>query len=268
VTILDEIIAHKHTEIARRQRHRPLGTLMAAIDDGVAEPRDFVATLGKRLAVGEPAVIAELKKASPSTGLLREDFSPRAIAQGYAAAGAACLSVLTDERFFQGHDDYLAAARHAVGLPCLRKDFIVTRYQVYESRLLGADCILLIVAALPAPEFVALVALAHELGLAVLAEVHTRAELDTAMAAGSALVGINNRNLRTFTTSLQVSIDLCKAVPSDRIVVAESGIRTRDHVRLLRAAGIHCFLIGEAFMRAADPGTALRELFAEPSAGD
>ena len=208
-----------------------------------------------------PAVIAEIKRASPSEGVIREHFNPQAIASGYAQAGASCLSVLTDQRFFQGDDAHLVAARAACALPVLRKDFIVEEYQVYETRALGADCLLLIAAALEPGQLVELNRLAEEIGLDVLIEVHDRAELERALALEPRVVGINNRDLATFTTSLETTLDLLDDVPDEVSVVTESGIHTPGDVCRMRGAGVHAFLVGTAFMRAADPGAALQRLF-------
>ncbi len=259
-TVLDEILAHKRTEVAHRKRLRPL----AQVRDSAAgqhPPRGFVNALRQGADAGQPGVIAEIKRASPSKGLLREHFDPPAIAQSYAAAGAACLSVLTDERYFQGSDSHLRAARDAVSLPVLRKDFTLDEYQVFEARALGADCILLIVGTLDAARLKALGETAAGLGLDVLVEVHDRRELEVALRLAPALIGINNRNLKTFTTSLATTFDLLQAIPEGTLVVTESGIRERDQVRAMLERGVRLFLVGEAFMRAADPGAALRELF-------
>ncbi len=254
--ILAEIVAHKQSEIAARRQARSLAAVRG--DAGLAPPTRGFADL---IASARPAVIAELKRASPSEGVIRADFEPAAIAKSYESAGASALSVLTDERFFQGCDGYLSAARGACGLPVLRKDFIVDAYQVYETRALGADCLLLIVAALQDGQLRDLAQLTREVGLDVLVEVHDQDELELALELKPRLVGINNRDLATFTTSLDTTIDLLGAVPDDITVVTESGIHTVDDVRRMRDAGVHAFLVGTAFMRAADPGTALRRLF-------
>ena len=257
--ILAEIVAHKQSEIAARRQARSLAAVRG--DAALASPtRGFA----DRIASARPAVIAEIKRASPSEGVIRADFEPAAIAKSYESAGASALSVLTDERFFQGSDGYLSAARDACDLPVLRKDFIVDEYQVYETRALGADCLLLIVAALQESQLNDLAQLTREVGLDVLVEVHDRYELELALALKPRLVGINNRDLATFTTSLDTTIDLLAAVPDDITVVTESGIHTVDDVRRMRAAGVHAFLVGTAFMRAADPGAALRRLFGSP----
>lgn len=258
--VLDEILAVKREEVAAAQKLRPLAQVRAAAQAAVPA-RDFAAALRAKIALGKAAVIAEVKKASPSKGVLRADFDPEAIARSYAEHGAACLSVLTDERFFQGRAEYLALARAASGLPALRKDFIVDPYQVYEARALGADCILLIVAGLEQPRMQDLEALALELGMAVLVEVHDRDELERALRLSTPLLGINNRNLRSFETSLSTTLSLLPQVPAGRLAVTESGIRSREDVIALRAAGVHAFLVGEAFMRAKNPGKALEEIF-------
>ena len=258
--VLDEILAVKREEVAAAKKLRPLAEIRAAAL-AAAPTRDFEGAMRAKIAQGLPAVIAEVKKASPSKGVLRADFDPETIARSYAEHGAACLSVLTDERFFQGRAEYLALARNASGLPALRKDFIVDPYQVHEARALGADCILLIVAGLEQARMEELEALAHSLGMAVLVEVHDRAELDRALRLSTRLLGINNRNLRTFETTLATTLGLLPEVPADRLVVTESGIRTREDVIGMRAEGVDAFLVGEAFMRAPSPGKALEELF-------
>jgi len=223
--------------------------------------RDFVGAMRARIAAGQAAVIAEIKKASPSKGVLRADFVPADIAQSYAEHGAACLSVLTDRQFFQGSVDYLKQARASCDLPVLRKDFMVDPYQVYEARAIGADCILLIAACLDDAQMADLEAIARGLDMAVLVEVHDRAELDRALRLKTPLVGINNRNLRSFEVSLQTTLGMLPDVPSDRLLVTESGILTRADVQTMREAGVNAFLVGEAFMRAPEPGLALAELF-------
>lgn len=258
--ILKKILAHKAEEVAEAKRERPLERMRAEARTGVP-PRDFVGALMAKIAAGEAAVIAEIKKASPSKGLLRADFDPAGIAASYAAHGAACLSVLTDREFFQGAPQYLVQARGACALPALRKDFMLDAYQVYEARALGADCILLIVAALDIARMRELEALARELGMAVLVEVHDAAELESALMLATPLVGINNRNLRTFETRLATTLDLLPRVPADRLVVTESGILRRADVEMMRANGVHAFLAGEAFMRARDPGVELGTMF-------
>jgi indole-3-glycerol phosphate synthase len=258
--ILARILRRKAEEIAERRARTPLMEISRrAAASG--PPRGFVAALRERIRAGRPAVIAEIKKASPSKGLLRADFRPAEIAQSYERGGAACLSVLTDVDFFQGADDYLQAARAACALPVLRKDFTVDPYQVYESRALGADCILLIVAALDDARMHELAELAGHLDLDVLVEVHDGAELERALRLDTPLIGINNRDLRSFETRLEVTLDLLAHVPDGRLVVTESGIHTPDDVARLRAAGVNAFLVGEAFMKAADPGARLSELF-------
>ena len=258
--VLLRIIRHKAREVAERAERTPLRVLgeRAEAQD---PPRGFAAALRSRIAAGDPAVIAEVKKASPSKGVLREDFEPEAIARDYAAGGAAALSVLTDEAFFQGADRHLVEARSASGLPVLRKDFTIDAWQVWEARALGADCILLIVAALGDAQLNELAALATHLGMDVLVEVHDAAELERAAHLEPLLLGINNRDLRTFETTLDTTLELLDRIPDGRTVVTESGIHTRADVARMRAAGVHGFLVGEAFMRAERPGTRLRELF-------
>ncbi len=254
--VLARITAHKRTEIAIRRARAPLAEVRRRAESA-SSARGFLTALQTH----RPAVIAEIKRASPSAGIIRADFDPAAIAASYQCAGAACLSVLTDERFFQGDDRHLCAARAACRLPTLRKDFIVDAYQVYETRAIGADCLLLIVAALDAIQLKDLAALASEVGFDALIEVHDRAELDRALALEPKLLGINNRNLATFETSLDTTIALLDAVPSGIAVVAESGIRTPADVQRLRQAGVEAFLVGTAFMCAPDPGGALQRLF-------
>ena len=259
--ILDRILAKKAEEVAAAQAARPREAIDA--DAHAAAPaRDFAGALERAIAAGRSAVIAEIKKASPSKGVIREDFDPAAIAASYERAGAACLSVLTDRTFFQGAPDYLATARGACALPVLRKEFIVDPYQVAESRALGADAILLIVSALDDARLAALAAQASDLGMAVLVEVHDAGELDRALALPDAIVGINNRNLRDFSVSLQTTIALLPRIPAGRLVVTESGILAQRDVAQMRRHGVHAFLVGEAFMRAPDPGAALAALFA------
>ncbi len=258
--ILDRIIAVKWKEVADGQAAMPLAEMRAAA--GSAGPtRDFVAAIRSRIAAGRAAVIAEIKKASPSKGVIRPDFRPAEIAASYAAAGAACLSVLTDRDFFQGDPAFLQAARAACALPVLRKDFIVDPWQVLEARAMGADAILLIAAALATDRMLELEALAQSLGMAVLVEVHDADELERALSLATPLLGINNRNLRTFEVSLQTTLDLLDRIPDDRIVVTESGILNPDDVARMRAQRVDAFLVGEAFMRVADPGAGLRALF-------
>jgi indole-3-glycerol phosphate synthase len=264
--ILKKILGRKADEVADRAARVSLSDIRAQLDVAPAS-RGFVEAIQSRIQAGHPAVIAEIKKASPSKGLLRADFVPADIARSYELGGATCLSVLTDVDFFQGADDYLREARAACGLPVLRKDFTVDPYQVYEARALGADCILLIVAALEDGQLRDYVDLARELGMDALVEVHDAGELERALTLNTPLVGINNRDLHTFTTSLQTTLDLLVQIPADRIVVTESGIHTPDDVATLRGHGVHAFLVGEAFMRAEDPGQKLAELFgAEPVA--
>jgi len=259
--ILARILATKADEVAAAKRARPQAEIEAAAEAS-APPRDFVAAIRTAIAARRTAVIAEIKKASPSRGVLRADFDPASIAASYARGGAAGLSVLTDRTYFQGAPEYLGQARAACALPALRKDFIVDDYQVAESRAIGADAILLIVAALDDARMKALDAQARALGLAVLVEVHDARELDRALTLETPLIGINNRNLKTFEVSLATTIDLVPRIPADRIVVAESGILSPDDVARLAAHGVRAFLVGEAFMRAADPGAALAALFA------
>lgn len=260
VDILRRILRRKAEEVAERSASLSLRELSARCEQAPA-PRGFAAALERRISEGMPGVIAEIKRASPSCGLLREAFDPAAIAASYEQGGAACLSVLTDRDYFQGDDTHLQAARAASALPVLRKDFIVDAWQVYESRALGADCILLIVSALGDARLAEYAGLATHLGLDVLVEVHDADELDRALSLGAPLVGINNRNLRTFETRIETTLDLLPSIPGDRRVVTESGIQTPEDVARLRRAGVHAFLVGEAFMRAQDPGAELRRLF-------
>ena len=258
--VLQRILAAKREEVAAAQGEIPAREIEARARAAVPA-RDFVGAIRAKRAAGRPAVIAEIKRASPSKGLLRENFDPAAIARSYEAGGAACLSVLTDRQFFQGAPEHLIAARAACTLPALRKDFVLGPYQVYEARALGADCILLIAAALAPEAMRALEAIAHELGMAVLVEIHDATELDAALQLRTPLLGINNRNLRTFETRLETTLDLLERVPPERIVVAESGILAPGDANRLWQQGVGAFLVGEAFMRAADPGKALGELF-------
>ena len=258
--ILRRIIARKHEEVAERSRRVDLATLRSRAA-GMPSRRPFVDALVGRVAGGGAAVIAEIKRASPSKGIIREHFDPAAIAASYARAGATCLSVLTDVDFFQGSDDALVAARAACTLPVIRKDFLVDPYQVVEARCIGADCVLLIVSALGPQQLVDLNGLAQEVGLDVLVEVHDGDELERALALQPRLVGINNRNLHTFHTTLQVTWDLQARVPPGTLLVTESGILERADVQAMRARGVNAFLVGEAFMRAEDPGAALQALF-------
>ncbi|WP_047236761.1 indole-3-glycerol phosphate synthase TrpC [Chromobacterium subtsugae] len=260
--ILNTIIATKHEEIAAAQSGRPLASVRADAESR-GDRRDFVAAIRAKHALGKAAVIAEIKKASPSKGVIRPDFDPAAIAASYAKHGAACLSVLTDRQYFQGDASFLEAARATCHLPALRKDFIVDEYQIYEARAMGADCILLIAAALELPQMQAFEALADELGMAVLAEVHNEAELDAALQLKTELIGVNNRNLRSFEVSLATTLKLLPRIDNGRIAVTESGIAGVDDVRLMRSSGVHSFLVGEAFMREAEPGEALARLFSQ-----
>jgi indole-3-glycerol phosphate synthase len=260
VTILDRILEVKRGEIAAARARAPQAMLEERAREAPAV-RDFAQAMRAKLAAGLPAVIAEIKRASPSKGLLRADFDPAAIAKSYESGGAACMSVLTDMEFFQGAPEHLVAARSACALPALRKDFIVEPYQIFESRILGADCILLIAACLSADEMRHLEALATRLGMAVLVEVNDAAELETALMLKTPLIGINNRNLRTFETRLETTLELLALIPSGRIAVTESGIASRADVERLRDRGVQAFLVGETLMRAADPGRALRDLF-------
>ncbi|MGV6857408.1 MAG: indole-3-glycerol phosphate synthase TrpC [bacterium] len=262
--ILKKIIARKFEEIKGRQQHASLDELRDRVS-GVDATRGFTQALRSKLEQGKSAVISEIKKASPSKGVLREDFHPAEIAHSYEQGGAACLSVLTDADFFQGSEEYLIAARAECSLPVLRKDFMVDAYQVYEARAIGADCILLIVAALEDERMFELAQLAQSLGMDVLVEVHDGDELMRALVLNQQLplgmVGINNRNLRTFETSLQTTVDLLEAIPDDLLVVTESGILGEDDVSFMRSSGVNAFLVGEAFMRAPDPGGELQALF-------
>jgi indole-3-glycerol phosphate synthase len=263
--ILNKIVAVKRQEIATAMNRKPLAVMREDAESRM-QTRDFVGALRAKIAAGQPAVIAEVKKASPSKGVLRADFIPADIAQSYAEYGAACLSVLTDQQFFQGSVDYLKQARASCGLPVLRKDFIVDAYQVYESRVMGADCILLIAACLDDAQMKSFEALALSLGMAVLVEVHDEAELARALALKTPLIGINNRNLKTFEVSLGTTLALKAKVPAERLLVTESGIMTPQDVARMRAAGVNAFLVGEAFMRADEPGEALAELFGAEAA--
>ena len=259
--ILNRLITTKHEEIAAARAAKPLAAVEA---EAVAQaaPRDFVGAIRSKIAAGQPAVIAEIKKASPSKGVIRPDFKPADIARSYAQHGAACLSVLTDRQYFQGCPEYLQQARAACALPVLRKDFMVDAYQVAEARAMGADCILLIAAALSLPDMQALEAQAMGYGMAVLVEVHNGEELDAALQLKTPLLGINNRNLRTFDVTLDTTLGLLPRIPHDRIVVTESGILKPEDAALMRANKVDTFLVGEAFMRAAEPGEELARLFA------
>ncbi|HAA44822.1 MAG: indole-3-glycerol-phosphate synthase [Halomonas sp. 54_146] len=259
-TILTRILARKDQEVAERRQAVSEADLLA-LGEKQSAPRGFIDALNARIAAGDPAVIAEVKKASPSKGVIREEFHPSDIAKSYAQGGAACLSVLTDADFFQGHEDYLIAARDVCSLPVIRKDFITHGYQVSESRAIGADCILLIVAALDDAQLRDLNQQAIQLGMDVLVEVHDADELARALALDLKLVGINNRNLHTFETSLNTTLDLLPRIPEEVTVITESGIHTRDDVALMREHSVNGFLVGEAFMRESDPGLALKKLF-------
>ncbi|WP_043530497.1 indole-3-glycerol phosphate synthase TrpC [Litchfieldella xinjiangensis] len=259
-TILARILARKDEEVSERSQAVAESDLLNLAAHQSA-PRGFIAALDRRVQAGDPAVIAEIKKASPSKGVMREDFQPHDIAASYAQGGAACLSVLTDADFFQGHEDYLIAARDACQLPVIRKDFITHGYQVSEARAIGADCILLIVAALDDAEMHDLHQQAGALGMDVLVEVHDADELERALKLNLELVGINNRDLHTFETRLDTTFELLERIPADVTVITESGIHTRNDVERMRAHGVHGFLVGEAFMRRNDPGEALQELF-------
>jgi len=259
--ILKKILTRKAEEIRERSGRVSLRELSVRAAEA-SPPRDFLGALEAKIAAGQAGVIAEVKKASPSKGVMRVDFRPDDIARSYAAGGAACLSVLTDVDFFQGADAYLQQAREACALPVLRKDFTIDSYQIYEARALGADCILLIVAALGDAALAEFTALAYELGMDVLVEAHDAEELERALATPAGLIGINNRNLRTFATSLDTTLGLRARVPTGRLLVTESGIATRADVARMREAGVHAFLVGETFMRADDPGSELQRLFA------
>ena len=258
--ILNKIVAVKREEVAAALKRRPLAAMRADAMSRVLT-RDFEGALRGKVAAGQPAVIAEIKKASPSQGVLRTEFIPADIAQSYAEHGAACLSVLTDRQFFQGEPDFLKQARASCDLPVLRKDFLIDPYQVWESRAMGADCILLIAACLDDAQMAELEAIARSLDMAVLVEVHDRAELERALRLKTRLVGINNRNLHTFDVSLETTLSMLDDLPADRLLVTESGIRSPDDVKKMRDAGVQAFLVGEAFMRADDPGAALAALF-------
>ncbi|MCB8748118.1 indole-3-glycerol phosphate synthase TrpC [Rhodoferax sp. U2-2l] len=258
--ILNNIVAVKHEEVAAAKNRKPLDMVRADAESRVLT-RDFVGALRTKIAAGQPAVIAEIKKASPSKGVIRADFIPADIAQSYAEFGAACLSVLTDQQFFQGSVDYLKQARASCQLPVLRKDFMVDAYQIYESRAMGADAVLLIAACLDDVQMKEFEAIARSLDMAVLVEVHDAVELQRALKLRTPLIGVNNRNLKTFEVSLDTTLTLMKDIPADRLLVCESGIHTRDDVLRLGAAGVNAFLVGEAFMRVPEPGEALAALF-------
>ncbi|PUE36922.1 indole-3-glycerol phosphate synthase TrpC [Limnohabitans sp. Hippo3] len=259
--ILDKIVAVKRQEVAAALKQKSLAVVRADAESRVLT-RDFEGAMRAKIAAGQAAVIAEIKKASPSKGVLRADFIPADIAQSYAEFGAACLSVLTDKQFFQGSVDYLKQARASCDLPVLRKDFMIDAYQVYEARAMGADAILLIAACLDDAQMAEMEAVARSLDMAVLVEVHDRAELERALKLKTRLVGINNRNLKTFEVSLQTTLDMLPDVPADRLLVTESGIQTPEDVRRMREAKVNAFLVGEAFMRASEPGEVLAKLFA------
>lgn len=259
-TILKTIVARKHEEVKERSQRRSEQALQALVDQ--ASPvRGFSRCIAERIGRQEPAVIAEIKKASPSKGVIRDPFHVEDIARSYENAGATCLSILTDMDFFQGKDDYLQTGRSACGLPVIRKDFMIDPYQIVESRVLGADCILLIAACLSPTQMRDLAQTAQALGMDVLAEVHNAKELDTALTLDTPLIGINNRDLHSFEVSLQTTLDLLSDIPSDRIVVTESGIHERQDVETMLNAGVSSFLVGESFMRATDPGSQLKSLF-------
>jgi indole-3-glycerol phosphate synthase len=257
--ILKKILHRKAKEVAERNARVSLRTLSQQIAEN-SPPRGFIEAIDARLQIQQPAIIAEIKKASPSRGVLRTNFYPAEIAESYERAGAACLSVLTDKDFFQGDERHLIHAHESCSLPILRKDFTIDPYQVYEARAIGADCILLIVSALGDAQLQDLTGLAHHLGLDVLIEVHDQEELERALMLGTRLIGINNRNLRTFETDIKITLDLVKKIPKRHIIVSESGINTPKDIAQLREVGVHSFLIGEAFMTAPDPGQALLEL--------
>lgn len=259
-TVLKKILARKAEEVAERKTKISLEQLKQAIK-GASAPRGFASALQQKIAAGESAVIAEIKKASPSKGVIREDFDPVSIAQSYELGGAACLSVLTDVDFFQGADQYLVDARAACSLPVIRKDFIIDEYQLYEARAMGADCVLLIVSALKESELASLHATAIALGLDVLVEVHDQRELDIALAIENPMIGINNRNLHTFEVSLNNTFDLLDRIPAERIVITESGIHSSQDVKAMKEKDVHGFLVGEAFMRSDNPGQQLKLFF-------
>jgi len=258
--ILSRIVKQKHQDLIRRASTKSISVLSAEVV-GLPATKGFGQALRDAVSLGNPAVIAEIKKASPSKGVIREDFQPAAIAESYAAHGASCLSVLTDVEFFQGSDAYLQQVRKAVELPIIRKDFMIDPYQVYEARVIGADCILLIAAILSDTSLQELASLAAELSLDVLVEVHTAEELERVLSLGVDIVGINNRNLKTFATSLNTTLDMLDDIPDDALVVTESGIHNRADVQLMREHGVNAFLVGEAFMRATDPGKELKAMF-------
>ncbi len=260
--ILKKIVKRKREEIAERNSRLPLNTVIKK-SKKADKPRGFVTALATKIANKQAGVIAEIKKASPSKGVMRVDFHPAEIAKSYARGGATCLSVLTDIEFFQGSDEYLKEARAACDLPVIRKDFIIDPYQVYEARAIGADCILLIVACLDDDKLKELNSLAHELGMDVLVEVHDEEELQRALTLPNKLIGINNRDLRTFETTLDTTLSMLDRIPAEKIVVTESGIHTAEHVKLMRDNKVNAFLVGEAFMLADEPGEKLKELFCQ-----
>ncbi|MEH6606110.1 MAG: indole-3-glycerol phosphate synthase TrpC [Pseudomonadales bacterium] len=262
MTVLDKILARKHEEVAARSAVTSEADLRAMLTQADS-CRGFTQAIADRIAAGDSAVIAEVKKASPSKGLIRANFDPAAIAVSYQAGGAACMSVLTDADFFQGHEDYLRQARRACSLPVIRKDFMVDSYQIYEARAIEADCVLLIAAAFSQDTglMADLASLATDLGMDVLIEVHNQQELEQSLPLNTRLIGINNRNLHTFETSLETTWELMKGIPDDRIVVTESGIHTKEDVQAMREHGVAAFLVGEAFMRAGEPGDELKTLF-------
>lgn len=259
--ILNKILATKRRELNDALQAAPLLAVRVSAES-MPKPRDFIGAIRAKIASGNAAVIAEIKKASPSKGVIRADFKPAEIAVSYEAGGAACLSVLTDVEYFQGSAEYLKQARAACSLPVLRKDFMIDAYQVYEARAMGADCILLIAAAIDLPKMRELESIAHEFGMAVLVEVHNGEELDLALQLETPLLGINNRNLRTFDVTLDTTLGLLARIPAGKIVVTESGIFTADDVKLMRKNNVHTFLVGEAFMRQSDPGLELSKVFA------
>ena len=259
--ILNKILETKRREINDTLQAAPLLAVRASAES-MPKPRDFIGAIRAKIAAGNAAVIAEIKKASPSKGIIRENFNPAEIAQSYEAGGAACLSVLTDVEYFQGNAEYLKQARAACSLPVLRKDFMIDAYQVYEARTMGADCILLIAAAIDLAKMRELESVAHSLGMAVLVEVHNGEELELALQLETPLLGINNRNLRTFEVTLQTTLDLLPRISSDKIIVTESGIFTADDVKLMTDNHVHTFLVGEAFMRQPEPGVELAKVFA------
>ncbi len=261
-TILEEIIAHKLTEVAADKAEVSLAELESRFP-ATSSQRGFAAAMTETVAAGKAAVIAEIKRASPSKGLIRADFDPAAHAQDYAANGATCLSILTDRKYFQGADEFLEAGRAACSLPVIRKDFMVDPYQIAQSKALGADCVLLIVAALQYSQLLELAAYANEVDIDILVEVHNEVELEKAMQLEADLIGINNRNLHTFETSLQTTIDLSALIPEDKLVITESGINTVADVQSMIEHGVYGFLVGESFMRADQPGAKLKELFAD-----